>query len=254
MITLPPLLRFLPLALMATAALAAGVIGGLFFVKRSGDRRANLIYGTLLLAAGLTQFHFLFDFAGWPARWPGLRFLPTYFTLWLPVLLFFWVKVRLYPEYRLRWTDAKHLALPLAQLLFFAGRWLVPEWRGPAAGRSFYSPFYGGLEQALYLIYWPLYLFFSYQYFRRKRAALNRPVLPRLLWYIRKLLKGCGLFVLAYAILALGDFVSFKYLNADLRGQAWYAALQSLTFSILVYWLSTFGFQILLWGRKLLRG
>ncbi len=239
--------------LMAATVLAAVGIGGLFFLKRSGDARANLLYGSLLVAGGLTQLHFLLDFAGWLTRYPPLRYLPIYFTLWLPVLLFFHVKVSLYPTYRLRWTDAKHFMLPLAQLLYFLGIWLVPEWRNPA-GRSFYSPFYGGLEQALYLLYWPLYLFFSNQYLRSRRGQLDRRSLPRLLWYLRKLLKGCLLFVIAYAILSLGDFISFKYLAVDLRERTWYAGVQSLSFSVLLWWLCMYGVQVLFWGRRLLRG
>ena len=240
------------LLLLAVTVVAASGLGGLFFLKRSGDARANFLYGGLLVAGGLTQLHFLLDFGGWLREFPALRNLPIYFTLWLPVLLFLHVKVSLYPQYRLRWTDAKHFMLPLAQLLYFLGSWLVPTWRNPA-GRSFYSPFYGGLEQALYLLYWPLYLFFSYQYLRRRRGQLGRRSLPRLLWYLRKLLKGCLLFVIAYAILSLADFASFKYLAIDLRERAWYASVQSLSFAVLLWWLCTYGFQVLLWGRRLLR-
>lgn len=243
----------LPSIAMAATLLAAIVIGGLFFLKRSGDGRANALYAILLIAGGLTQLHFLLSFTGAFRYYPHLEFVPIYFTLWLPVLLFFYVKLSLYPRYRIRWTDAKHFAFPLAQLAFFVAVWLFPTLRRPE-GRYFYSPFYGGLEQALYLFYWPLYVFFSYEYFRRKRRQLARSSLPRLLWYIRKLLKGVVLFVIAYAILALGDFISFKYLNVDLRERSWYAGLQSLSFTVLLLWLSVYGFQVLLWGRKLLRG
>jgi hypothetical protein len=236
---------------MATAVLAAIGIGGLFLFKRSGDRRANLLYGALLIAGGLTQLHFLLSFSGAFRAYPWLEFWPIYFTLWLPTLLFLHVKISLYPQYRLRVSDLKHFILPVAQLLFFVGVWLFPSFRRPE-GRYFYSPFYGGLEQALYLVVWPAYIIFAYQYLRRKRAQLGRRSLPRLLWYVRKLLKGSMLFVIAYAILAVSDFVSFHYLGIDMRGQPWYAAVQSLSYTVLLLWLATYGFQVLLWGRRLL--
>ena len=243
---------YLPAALMAVSLLAALAIGALFFLKRSGERRANRLYGALLLAGGFTQLHFLILFTGLDELRPSLEFLPIYFTLWLPVLLFFHVKISLYPRYRLRVGDLKHFILPVAQLLFFLGIWLVPGTRQPE-GRYFYSPFYGGLEQALYLIVWPAYIVFSYQYLRRKRARLARRTLPRLLWYIRKLLKGSMLFVIAYAILAVSDFLSYNYFFVDMRSREWYAGAQSLSYTVLLIWLTIYGFQVLLWGRRLLR-
>ena len=243
---------YLPIGLMAASTLAAIGIGTLFFLKRSGDRRANGLYGGLLVAGGLTQLHFLLLFSGVFDRHPALEFLPIYFTLWLPVLLFLHVKISLYPSYRMRIGDLKHFIFPVAQLLFFVSIWLVPSFRRPE-GRYFYSPFYGGLEQALYLIVWPAYIIFSYQYLRRKRAQLRRRTLPRLLWYIRKLLKGSMLFVIAYAILAVSDFVSYNYFFVDMRSQEWYAGAQSLSYTVLLIWLTIYGFQVLLWGRRLLR-
>ena len=243
---------YLPIGLMAASTLAALAIGALFFLKRSGDRRANGLYGALLLAGGFTQLHFLILFTGLAELRPALEFLPIYFTLWLPVLLFLHVKISLYPLYRLRVGDLKHFIFPVAQLLFFLGIWLIPSFRRPE-GRYFYSPFYGGLEQALYLVVWPAYIFFSYQYLRRRMAQLARRSLPRLLWYIRKLLKGSMLFVIAYAILAVSDFISYNYFFVDMRSQEWYAGAQSLSYTVLLIWLTIYGFQVLLWGRRLLR-
>lgn len=244
----PPVL--IPLLLMAVAIIGAVVTGGLFFLKRSGERRANRLYGTLLVLSGLTQLHFALDFGGWLTTDPWLRYLPIYFSLWLPVLLFSHVKISLYPSYRFRWTDIKHLALPIGQTLYFLAIWLVPAWRHEA-GRYFYNPFYGGLEQALFLLGWPLYVLFSVLYLRRKRRLLNKRTLPRLLWYLRKLLKGVLLFILAYAILSVADVLAFKYLLTDLRSRVWYAGAQALSFTVLLLWLCVYGGQVLVWGRAL---
>lgn len=230
-----------------TLALVAGI---LFFRKRSGDKRANALYGALLICGGLTQLHFLWDFLGWLDDYPYLRYLPVYFSLWLPTLLFSHVKVSLYPAYRFRWTDLKHYALPICQTLYFLGIWLFPALRYED-GRYFYNPFYGGVEQALFLAGWPLYVLFSYMYLRTRRRQLNGKSLPRLLWYLRKLLKGCLLFILAYAVLSGADFLAYKFHLADLRSAPWYAGAQALSFTVLLTWLGVYGIQVLIWGRKL---
>lgn len=238
---------------MAGVLSLALAVGALFFLKKSGDKRANALYGLLLIAGGLTQLHFLWDFLGWLDDYPSLRYLPVYFSLWLPVLLFSHVKISLYPGYRIRWTDLKHFALPVCQTLYFLGIWLFPSLRHED-GRYFYNPFYGGLEQALFLAGWPLYVLFSYMYLRTKRRQLGSSSLPRLLWYLRKLLKGCLLFILAYAFLSGADFLAYKFHFADLRSAPWYAGSQALTFTVLLTWLGVYGVQVLIWGRKLVSG
>lgn len=248
---MPPIPILLPELIMLATITAALLIGGLFFRKASGDLRANILYGTLLIMGGLTQLHFLLDFGGWLADHPPMRFWPIYFSLWLPVLLFFHVKISLYPRYRFRWTDLKHLSLPIGQTIYFLVVWAFPDFRHEE-GRYFYNPFYGGLEQALFLAGWPLYVFFSYLYFRRRRRELKKRSLPRLMWYIRKLLKGCLLFILAYAILSGADFLAYKFHWADLRGRVWYAGAQALTYTVLLLWLCVYGGQVLVWGRKLI--
>lgn len=250
---MPALPVLLPLLLMVLAIGGALTVGALFFLKRSGERRANRLYGTLLMLGGLTQLHFALDFAGLLHTYPALRFLPIYFSLWLPVLLFSHVKISLFPRYRFRWTDLKHLVLPVGQTLYFIVVWTTPSVRHEA-GRYFYNPFYGGLEQALFLAGWPLYVVFSGLYLRQRRRQLGARTLPRRLWYLRKLLKGVLLFILAYAILAGADFLAFKFYVGDLRSRPWYAGAQALSFTVLLLWLVVYGAQVLVWGRRLLRG
>ncbi|MEM7573099.1 MAG: hypothetical protein AAF433_09375 [Bacteroidota bacterium] len=163
------------LLFMALVVLVCILIGSLFFLKKSGQAWANRCFGTMLILAGTTQLHYCFDYGGYFRTHPEWRFYPLYFNLWLPVLLFYYIKLTLYPNYRLRGSDLKHFALPIGQLIYFLLMWLIPSWRHPE-GRWFYSPFYGGLEQALFLFMVPTYLIFSLQYFRRsKRSGDPRP-------------------------------------------------------------------------------
>lgn len=94
-------------------------IGVLFFLKRSGSRQANAFYGLLLITFALTLLHNILDFSGVYERFPRVKFLPLYYTLAFPTLLFYHVKLSLYPAYELRVTDIKHFILPVLQFLFF---------------------------------------------------------------------------------------------------------------------------------------
>ena len=245
-----PLTVLLPLFAMYTAAGVALVVGALFFTKASGEPRANRVYGAWLVLGGLTQLHFALDFGGYFLDYPALKFLPLYFSLWLPVMLFGYVKISLYPRYRLRLTDLKHLLLPIGQTIYFLCVWLFPELRHEE-GRYFWNPFYGAMEQALFLAGWPLYALFSVLYLRQRRRQLAGRMLPRIWWYTRKLIKGVGLFVFAYGTLAIVDYLAYRYFLADLRSRSWYAGAQALSFTVLLVWITVYGAQVLVWGRKL---
>ena len=94
-------------------------IGVLFFGKSSGDRRSNICYGLLLIAFGLTLLHFWLVLGGIYERYPSLYFIPVYYTLAIPTLFFYHVKLSLYPQYQFRRSDLKHFILPFGQLIFF---------------------------------------------------------------------------------------------------------------------------------------
>lgn len=253
LLLLSPYLTYGVVAIMALAALGAFVLGGLFFFKRSGLQAANWVYGTLLLLGGGMQLHFVFAYMGYFRHFPNLQFLPIYFSLSLPVLFFYYVKLTLYPKYRIKASDTKHFVLPLGQLLYLFAIWWIPSLRLPG-GRYFYNPFYGGLEQALFILLFPAYIVFAYQYYRRraKQPGISQASL-RVLWYVHKLIKGTMLFVLAYAILGLSDFFAFKFLRISLMDSDWFAALSAAAFVALLGFFVVYGFQVLLWGRRLLK-
>lgn len=243
-------LYYLLLLLLGAGVAVSVPIGGLFFLKRSGVRRANYFYGCLLIAIGLTLLHNMLVITGFYDAYPRLKFLPIYFTLAFPVLLFFHVKLELYPAYRFVWTDIKHFLLPLGQWSFF---WLVLfsslAWK-TEAGRYFYNPFYGGLEHALYLTSFFAYLYFAYRYVWQKSRGPNNRRDARKVWYLRKLVKGLFVLFGIHAAFVLVDFFSYEFLYINLRTVKVYAGLGALSFAALVYWLSLYGFQVLFWGRK----
>ena len=148
-------------------------VGALFFFKRSGDYRANAFFGSLLILFGLTVLHNILYFSGVYEYYPRLKFIPLYYTLAFPPLLFYHVKLSLYPAYHLRGTDVKHFLLPVMQFLFFFTLFLLPASVKGQWDRSFYNPFYGAFEQVLYLSSFLAYLYFAHRYVRQRRLELT---------------------------------------------------------------------------------
>ncbi|MEZ4987371.1 MAG: hypothetical protein R2795_20390 [Saprospiraceae bacterium] len=236
-------------------ALGAGVagslgIGSLYFLKRTGIKRANFFYGLLLISIGLTLLHNIFYITGFYDFYPQYKFFPIYFTLAFPVLLFFHVKLSLYPQYRIRLSDVKHFLLPVLQWLFFWQVFFTVPSEKLHAGRYFYNPFYGGLEQAIYLVAFFAYLYFAYRYVYQRRSKRLTITEGRKVWYLSKLLKGLFVLFGIHTAFVLADFFCYEFLFINLRAVKIYAGLGALSFAALVYFLSVYGFQVLFWGRK----
>lgn len=241
---------FLLLALLG-GVLASVPIGGLFFLKRTGVKRANIFFGLLLMAIGLTLLHNILYIIGFYATYPQYKYFPIYFTLAFPSLLFFHVKLSLFPAYRMQFSDIKHFMLPAFQFVFFWTIFLQAVDAKEHLGRYFYNPFYGGLEQAIYLASFFAYLYFSYRYLVARRQQPRNFGERRQLWYTGKLLKGLFVLFGIHTVFVVSDFFCYEFLHVNLRSVRVYAGLGALSFAALVYFLSVYGFQILFWGRKL---
>lgn len=245
------LLFYLLVIVLSIGVLQGLSIGGLFFFKRSGEKRANAFYGLLLIAFALTMLHHIFTMTGIFERVPALYFLPIYFTLAFPTFLFYYVKLSLYPTYHFQATDIKHFLLPIGQFLFFVSVFFAPIDYKRALGRQFFNPFYGALEQLLYLITFFAYLYFAWRYIQRKRGSIqnDRKALRQVL-YMKVLVKILFLLFCVQTAFVLSDFITFEIFDINLRSVRLYAAAGVLSFAALLFWLGIYGFQVLLWGRK----
>jgi len=241
------------------AALGAGVlqsisVGGLFFLKRSGERRANGFYGLLLIAMGLTLLHNILLISNVYVSYPRFQFVPIYFTLSFPPLLFYYVKLTLYPAYRFQVSDIKHFILPVGQFLFFLAIFFnLVEYKG-TPGRYFYSPFYGAFEHLLYIVTFFAYLYFAYRYIRHKAREGRRSVVARQVLYLKALVKVLFFLFCIHTGFLVSDFVSYEFLGINLRAIKLFAGAGAMSFAALVFWSGTYGFQVLLWGRRVFRG
>ncbi|NRB62565.1 MAG: hypothetical protein HRU40_05970 [Saprospiraceae bacterium] len=242
---------YLLIGVLIFGILQAIGIGCLFFLKRSGDRRANGFFGLLLITFGLTVFHYVLWFLDVFILYPRLYFLPVYFTLSFPVLLFYHVKLSMYPGYQLRSTDIKHFVLPLGQFVFFLCLFFAPVSYKETIGRWFYNPFYGAFEQFIYLFSFYAYMYFAWRYVHQKKGHIQNKAEGKKVWYATKLLQVLFVLFFVHTLFVIGDFISFEFLHINLQSLKTFTALGVLSFVILLYWLGIYGFQVLLWGRKL---
>jgi len=182
---------------------------------------------------------------------PRWYFLPVYFTLAFPTLLFYYVKFNLYPVYRLQLTDIKHFILPIGQWLFFAILFCMPVEYKSGIDRHFYNPFYGAFEQGLYLVTFFAYIYFAYRYVRHKRRRVRDPRERKKVIYLAKLLQILFVLFCGHTVFVVGDFLSYEILGINLRAFKPHLALGMLSFAVLVFWLGIYGVQVLLWGRRI---
>lgn len=245
------LLFYLLVVILSAGVLQGLTIGVLFFFKRSGEKRANYFYGLLLITFALTLLHHIFTILGVFEYYPALYFLPIYYTLAFPTLLFYYVKLNLYPAYQFQLTDVKHFILPVGQFLFFATIFFTAVAFKSKLGRHFFNPFYGALEQLLYLTTFFAYLYFSWRYIQRKRLTIHndRKALRQVL-YMKVLVKILFILFCIQTAFVISDFITFEIFGINLRAVKIYAALGVLSFAALLFWLGTYGFQVLLWGRR----
>jgi hypothetical protein len=228
------------------------VVGGLFFLKSTGDKRSNAFFGALLIVWGLTLGHYCLVLADLYSKFPSIYFAPIYHTLWFPTLLFYHIKLSLYPNYHFKLSDIKHFLLPLGQLTFFLTMFIQSLEFKASLGRRFFNPFYGALEQLIFLGFFFMYLFFAYRYVAHKREHLRSPLDARKVFYANKLIQYCFLLFVVHTLFVVTDFVCFELLAINLRASRVYAALGLLSFSGVLFWLGVYGFQVLLWGRRVL--
>lgn len=228
-------------------------IGVLYFLKSSGTKRANTFYGIFLLAMGLTLVHNILIISNFYDHFPEWKFIPIYFTLALPILLFFYVKLSLYPEYQLRFSDIKHFFLPIAQLIYFIFLFFSSLEYKSAIDRGFYNPFFGAFEQTIYIVSFFAYLYFSRRYISQRKKVNPKLINEKQVAYLSLLIQLFTILFFIHTFFILIDFFTYEFLGINLRTIKAFSGLGILSFAILVLWSGLYGFQTLIWGRKVFK-
>ncbi len=243
-------LSTLSLLALSAVILLNGLLTVMFLVRKNENKRADLYFSALLLSYALTCFHHVLILKGSYLEHPRLLFAPLYFTLAFGMLLFYSIKLRLFPGYRFIGTDLKHFILPALQFLYFLGLFLFSgvDFR-QTWGRRFYSPFYGGLEMALYIATFYAYQFAAYRYIRYKISALRKgreggKPLYEALVFRRMLRVLIILFWINSAYIAI-DFIMYELLRLNMHDFKGFTRFGELSFAAIAGWIGLTGLQLL---------
>jgi hypothetical protein len=232
--------------LLAACLLFAAITGLFFFFRKKTDKKGDVFFATLLFAFAFLLLQHVFILLGIYQQRPQLLFLPVYFTLSFGPLLFFSVKLWLFPTYRFVWSDLKHAILPLGQLLYFLIIFFTAVPFKKDLGRNFYSPFYGGVEMLIYILTFYLYLYSAYRYIRYKRGALRHSkdqLAKQNVLFLKRLVKV--LFVLFWinSGYIVTDFVVYEILNVNLHSLKGFTRFGDLSLAAMVFWVSWNGWK-----------
>ncbi len=234
--------------LVLCAAIALnGLVASVFLLRKNGNKRADFAFAGLLLAYALTALHHVFILRGTFQTNPDLTSLPLYFTLSLGVLLFIAIKLRLFPTYKFEGSDIKHAVLPFGQFIYFLGAFILTD---GLLVRRFYSPFYGGLEMALYIFTFYAYQFAAYRYIRFKISALRKkqeggqPLYEALV--LRRMLRVMLLLFWVNSAYIVTDFVMYELLRLNMHDFRGFTRFGELSFAAMAGWAGLSGVQLLM--------
>ena len=223
---------------------------GLAF-RKNANKRADYFTAAMLFAFALTCLHHILVLQNIYQERPEWLFAPIYLTLSLGMTLFYCVKLRLFPAYRFVVSDLKHFILPIGQWLYFVILFLgfsVAYREG--LGRRFYSPFYGGLEMALYIGTFYFYLFGSYRYTQLKIAALRKkreggePLFEA--FVLRRMLRMMIILFWVNSAYIVIDFGMYELLQLDMHHFRGFTRFGDLSFAAMAGWAGLSGLQLLL--------
>lgn len=235
---------------MLVTVLISLTVGSLFFLKSTGSRRGNIFFGLLQIAFGLTLLHNVLMLWGVFDNYPQWKFLPIYYTLSFPVFAFFYVKCTLYPQYKLKWSDFKHFLLPVSQLMFFILYFFQPIAVKVNTGRSFFNPFFGAFEQTIYILSFLGYLYFANRYILHRRRRIVKLIEQKQIWYLNKFVRILLYLFLIHLAFIVVDYAGYEIFNINLQTSKPFAGMGAMSFTGMIIWLNIYGFQVLIWGRR----
>ena len=212
-------------------------LGGVvvYLSKRTGNRNANRFFAILLLAFAACIGMLILEHLGLLARYPRLRYLPLWLTWSIGPAWFFFVKLSLFPAYRPRSSDLKHMVLPVSQALYYIICFventdgLREDFLFGLAASTF--------EEGIFLLSTLGYLFGAWRYLRFRSSELGRAPLRWDYWSVRLLrhTQRVLMFLLAlnFLFVALNFFVYQTSGHGLLHIRSFYAS-SSLSFGLIL--------------------
>jgi len=237
---------FILLSISMTLAVTAGLIFLFLWGKRT---LSNLFFGFLLILMGVTCLHHFCILLDVYIEQPKWLFLPIYYTLWFGPFLFFAIKIRLYPKYKLVCSDLKHAILPFGQLIYFLILFYSSIAYRESLGRNFFSPFYGAMEMVLYIGTFYAYLYSSYRYVRYKEAHLRNNAegkTKKEILFLKRMLKVLLVLFWINSGYIISDFLVYQVFDMNLhtmmRG---FTRFGDISFGLMVFWMGINGWLMI---------
>ena len=196
-----------------------------------------LVFAAALLKVSLVR-------EGWMLQHPVAYFFPIWYTLSFGVLLFYAVKTRLYPAYRLRGSDIKHFILPALQAFFFIGIYfLVARSVKLNLLQDFIPTYYKPVEGAFFIVLFFSYLALAFRYIKYKQAVLRKRGFEQgaqRLERLRRMVKVLFFLGGINTSYILSDFFAWQFLGLNLYTVKGFASLNDLSFAAMGLWLGWF--------------
>lgn len=228
------------LILSVPLTLSAGAVAWLL----PYGRRARCCFSGLLLLFALALVRIVLFHIGYAAERPTVFFWPLWYTLSFGVLLFYGVKMRLFPGYRMRLTDLKHFFLPLLQAVFFLGIFCFTD-RSYQLGllHNFIPTWYKPIEGTLFILLFFSYLAMAYRYLKFKQAVLRRhgrEAEAQTYDRLRRSIKVLFFLGGVNTSYLLSDFFAWQFLGLNLYTVKGFASLNDLSFAAMSLWVGWF--------------
>ncbi len=230
---------------LVTAAMVSAIVIGvilalmLAFRRVLPNRLSDFLLAGLLFTLSLTALQKLFIWL--QIKNLDIIFLPIYCSFAFAPLIFFMVKSRLYPNFRLQQNDLKHFILPIVQTVVMCWIFLQPaHTRSWVASGGFFTPFYGNFERGVYLLQFGLYLYFSYRFILHERTPLSNHS-PKhqilLTGWLKRMVKAAFTIFIIEASFILTDYFSMRWFDVNLRSRLFFSSVLELSFTAQLWWL-----------------
>ena len=216
------------------------VFAGVYFGRRSGTRASNHFLAALLLVFSLSLIRIFFNYYQGPFPKFRLYFLPFWCTLAIGPFYFYFVKFRLFPAYRFRWTDAKHFLLPVAQFIFLTTIAFLPGALQAGLFDGFVLPYYKTFEGGLFILSFFGYGIMAYRYVRYMHAVWSRRGFEWRQRQAKRLRRWTSIFLILGAVnttYIVLDFLLFNLAGIDLLARPAWRFWSDLSLLGMLWWL-----------------
>jgi hypothetical protein len=258
---LSDILRWLTIIIMAGGIASGLLMGGLFLLRPpQANRWSNWFYGWLLITFSTTLLDKLLTFTSLAQKRADLLFaLPIYVSFAFAPLVFFYVKSRLYFQYKASRRDFKHFILPTVQFILLSIVAAQDEAAKAAFSHSFFSPFYGNFEKGVFILQFFLYLYFAYRFILHEKMRLhkiaskagthgNRRQILVVGW-LKRMVKVLFILFGIHAFFILSDYFSYRFFEVNLQSKLLFSMAYELSFVAMLFWICLNG--LFAWRRGL---